>query len=166
MDNKFTVGLIVANRFGVLTRVAGLFAKRNYNIDSLSVGKTENPDFSRMTIVTVGDEYVREQVVRQLEKLHDVKAVWLFSSDNSVSLEHMLVKLCTTGENSPKVSALINAYGGKVMDFGSDFITAEITGHSADIDRFLEESAALGILEVCRSGLISMVHGTENILSI
>ena len=166
MNEKFIVGIIVSNHFGVLNRVAGLYAKRGYNIDSLAVGETENPDYSRMTIVSTGDEYMKNQVLRQLEKLHDVKMVVLLEKDNAVSIEHMLIKLKVDGTGKAAISDLINDYGGKVMDFGGDFITAEITGSSEKIERFIEATRSIGILEICRSGLISMVCGTENVLGI
>jgi len=166
LNEKFTVGIIVSNHFGVLNRVAGLYAKRGYNIDSLAVGETENPAFSRMTIVSTGDEYMKNQVLKQLEKLHDVKMVGLLGRDNSVSIEHMLIKLEVGGTGKAAISDLINDYGGKVMDFGGDFITAEITGSSEKIERFIDATRNIGILEVCRSGLISMIHGTKDVFSI
>lgn len=166
MQEKFTIGLLVSNHFGVLNRVAGLYSKRGYNIDSLAVGETENPEYSRMTIVSTGDEYMKEQVVKQLQKLHDVKQVSLFDQSSMVSNEHMLIKLLADSEQTAKISDFINTYGGKVMDFGSDFITAEITGESKKVEEFLKGAAGFGILETCRSGAISMVHGTENMLSV
>ena len=166
MNEKFTVGIIVSNHFGVLNRVAGLYAKRGYNIDSLAVGETENPAYSRMTIVSTGDDYMKNQVLKQLEKLHDVKMVCLLDKDNSVSIEHMLIKLKAGDAGKASISSLINDYGGRVMDFGGDFITAEITGSSEKIERFIDAVRSIGIFEVCRSGLISMIHGTENVFNI
>jgi acetolactate synthase-1/3 small subunit len=161
MSEKFIVGIIVSNHFGVLNRVAGLYAKRGYNIDSLAVGETENPEYSRMTIVSTGDEYMKTQVLKQLEKLHDVKKVMLLESETAVSIEHMLIKLKLDNEEKAVISNLINDYGGNVMDFGADFITAEISGGSDKIERFIEAVREIGILEVCRSGLISMVQGAD-----
>ena len=166
MTEKFTVGIIVSNHFGVLNRVAGLYAKRGYNIDSLAVGETENPAYSRMTIVSTGDEYMKNQVLKQLEKLQDVKIAVLIDRDNAASVEHMLIKLRTSGSNKAEISELINNYGGKVMDFGESFVTAEISGSSDKIDKLIAQSRDIGILEVCRSGLISMLHGAENILGV
>ena len=165
MSEKFIVGIIVSNHFGVLNRVAGLYAKRGYNIDSLAVGETENPSFSRMTIVSTGDEYMKSQVLKQLEKLHDVKMVVLLDSENAVSIEHMLIKLKLGNEGKTMISDLINDYGGNVMDFGSDFITAEISGSSEKIERFIDAVREIGILEVCRSGLISMMQGTDDVFN-
>ena len=166
MSEKFIVGIIVSNHFGVLNRVAGLYAKRGYNIDSLAVGETEDPAYSRMTIVSTGDEYMKSQVLKQLEKLHDVKMVALLENDGSVAIEHMLIKLKLGDEGKATISDLINDYGGNVMDFGADFITAEISGSSEKIERFIEAAKEIGIHEACRSGLISMTQGTENILKI
>ena len=163
---KFIVGIIVSNHFGVLNRVAGLYAKRGYNIDSLAVGETENPAYSRMTIVSTGDGYMQNQVLRQLEKLHDVKKAVLLEKGCAVSIEHMLIKLKVGCEGKAAISGLINDYGGRVMDFGESFITAEITGSSEKIERFIEETRGGGILEACRSGLISMAQGTESVLCV
>ena len=166
MSEKFTVGILVSNHFGVLNRVAGLYAKRGYNIDSLAVGVTEDPAYSRMTIVSTGDEYMKNQVLQQLEKLHDVKMVVLLESTSSVSIEHMLIKLELGTEGKAAISALINNYGGNVMDFGAEFITAEISGSSEKIEQFITEAKKIGILELCRSGLISMTQGTENVFKV
>ena len=166
MSEKFTVGIIVSNHFGVLNRVASLYAKRGYNIDSLTVGETENPAYSRMTIISTGDDYMKNQVLRQLQKLHDVKMVVLLDKESSVSAEQLLIKLKVSGAGKQAISDLINDYGGKVMDFGGDFVTAEITGSSDKIERFIDSARKIGILEVCRSGLVSVICGTENILSV
>ena len=163
MNEKFTVGIIVSNHFGVLNRVAGLYAKRGYNIDSLAVGETENSALSRMTIVSTGDDYMKNQVLKQLGKLRDVKMVGLLEKESSVSIEHMLIKLKAGDTSKAAISNLINDYGGKVMDFGGDFITAEITGGSEKIEQFIDAARDVGILEVCRSGLIAMIQGTEKI---
>ncbi|MDR2599704.1 MAG: acetolactate synthase small subunit [Oscillospiraceae bacterium] len=156
---KFTVGIIVSNHFGVLNRVAGLYAKRGYNIDSLAVGETDDPKYSRMTIVSTGDDYTRNQVVEQLKKLQDVKMVVLLENDKSVSIEHMLVKLKLDNESKAEISEFINSYSGNVMDFGEDFITAEISGNAEKIERFIKAAKEIGILEICRSGLISLSQG-------
>ncbi|MCL2233301.1 MAG: acetolactate synthase small subunit [Treponema sp.] len=166
MSEKFTVGIIVSNHFGVLSRVASLYAKRGYNIDSLAVGETENPKYSRMTIVSTGNEYMKHQVVRQLEKLHDVKMVALLEKGESVSNEHLLIKLKVNGTSKAKISEMINNYGGKVMDFSGEFITAELTGNSFKIESLIDEARNIGILEVCRSGLISMAHGIDKVLNV
>ena len=166
MESRFTVGLLVANKVGVLYRVAGLFAKRNYNIESIAVGETENPDYSRMTIVSTGDEYIREQVLKQLNKLYDVKKVTLLHDDDSITREHALIKLNVDNSTSKKVTELMNQYGGKVMDLFNDSITIEITENSDMIDKFIEDVKDIGILEVCRSGSISLSQGSRNLFTV
>ena len=124
MEERFAVGLIVNNRFGVLDRIAGLYAKRCYNIDAISAGPTENPEYTRLTIVSTGDEYMKDQVVRQLYKLYDVKTVALLEQEHTLFAQHMFVKMHLTGtergSSKHQVLELINEYGGKVVDFGED----------------------------------------------
>lgn len=165
---RFAVSLIVNNRFGVLNRIAGLYAKRCYNIDSLSVGETENPEFSRMTIVSSGDDYMKDQVVRQLEKLIDVRAVALLDEENAAFAQHMFIKMHLTGtergSSKHQVLALINQFGGKVADFGEEHLTAEITGDKDKVESFMEQVRGFGILELSRSGDIAIGLGIENTL--
>lgn len=166
MDKKFTVGIIVSNHFGVLNRVAALYAKRGYNIDSLAVGETEDSRYSRITIVSTGDKYMSSQVVKQLKKLYDVKLVTLFDNDNMVSIEQMLIKLKVENGSSTYISRIINFYSGRVMDFSSGYVTVEVTGSSDKIDAFIAEARSTGIIELCRSGHITMNHGIKDILSL
>ena len=164
MSEKFVVGLIVANHFGVLNRIAGLYSKRGYNIDSVAVGETEDPDFSRMTIVSTGDSYMKDQVIKQLNKLYDVQKVVLLDDHKAVSVEHLLIKIKTSNKGNCKLTALITSYGGKVVDFGEGYVIADITGNNDQINKFIDECLDFGVLEVCRSGLISLSRGTENLL--
>ena len=169
-DERFAVGLIVNNRFGVLNRIAGLYAKRCYNIDALSVGETENPAYSRMTIVSTGDEYMKDQVVRQLEKLIDVQEVMLLEPRDTVFAQHMFIKMHLTGTErgsfKHRVLALINEFGGKVVDFGEEYLTAEITGTADKVEAFIDNVRDFGILELSRSGDIANGLGIENTLSV
>jgi len=163
---QFTVGILVNNHFGVLNRVAGLYAKRCYNIDSLAVGETEDPRFSRMTIVSTGDAYMREQVVKQLRKLHDVKAVVLFDKGATVSLEHVLVKLKVNPAHSVSISDLVDRFSGKIKGFGPDYAVVEITGDTPKIEAFLEAARPCGIIECCRSGRIALSHGLTHVMEV
>lgn len=165
MCNRFTVGLIVSNHYGVLNRIAGMYGKRGYNIDSLAVGETENPKYSRMTIVSTGNQYIQTQVVRQLNKMYDVKLAVLLETDESISVEHLLIKLKTNGEGNGSVMALLNAYGGKVMELGDHFIVADLTGSPDRIQEFIEKSVSFGILELCRSGALSLSTNNEKLLN-
>jgi acetolactate synthase-1/3 small subunit len=166
MNERFTVGLIVSNHFGVLNRISGLYGKRGFNIDSLTVGVTEDPNLSRMTIVSTGDDYIRSQVVKQLNKLHDVKLAVLLEEENSVSVEHLLIKLRAGARDNSETVTLLNSYGGKVLDVGSNFITADLTGSTEKIDEFIEKCVPLGILELCRSGSLALSKGTDKVLNI
>jgi len=163
---KFTVGLLVNNHFGVLNRITGLFRKRGYNIDSLSVGETENSDYSRITIVCTGGQYMKEQVVYQLSKLVDVIQVVEFEADATVATEHLILKLTVSEISKVIVNDLINRYGGKVRDFGADYITAEFTASSEVINDVIEASRQFGILETCRSGPLAVVRGNSGMLQI
>ena len=166
MSDRFTVGLIVTNRHGVLNRIAGMYGKRGYNIDSLTVGETEDPRISRMTIVSTGDSYIRTQVVRQLNKLYDVKLAVLLEDDVSVSVEHLLIKIKANGGGNGAITALLNDYGGKVMEFGDRFIIADLTGKPEKIQEFIEKCVPFGILELCRSGALALSTSLSNTLSI
>ena len=170
MEERFAVGLIVSNRFGVLNRIAGLYAKRCYNIDALSVGETENPEYSRMTIVSTGDEYMKDQVMRQLEKLIDVKSVTLLEPENAAFAQHMFIKMHLTGtqrgSSKHQVLDLINKYGGKVIDFGEEHLTAEITGDKEKVHSFIDKVRDFGILERSLSGDIAIGLGIENTLNV
>jgi len=188
MEERFAVGLIVNNRFGVLDRIAGLYAKRCYNIDAISAGPTENPEYTRLTIVSTGDEYMKDQVVRQLYKLYDVKTVALLEQEHTLFAQHMFVKMHLTGTEGEageakaeiikedihvdakdirtQVLELINEYGGKVVDFGEEHLTAEITGTKEKVDSFVEKIRKFGILELSSSGDIAIGIGWDNTLSV
>lgn len=155
MSEKFTVGLIVNNHYGVLNRIAGMYNRRGYNIDSLTVGQTEDPKYSRMTIVSKGDSYAREQVYKQLSKLYDVKKIKFLEDEDSISLEHLLIKLKYDGSNVD-IASLVNAYGAKIMDIGEGYMIIDVTGPSAIIDEFIEKLGSEDILEMARSGAISL----------
>ncbi|HAZ19524.1 MAG TPA: acetolactate synthase small subunit [Clostridiales bacterium] len=165
MNDRFIVGLVVANHHGVLNRIAGLYGKRGYNIDSLAVGETEDPRFSRMTIVSTGNRNIRTQVVKQLNKLHDVVRAELLDAPDTISVEHLLIKLKTQETGNAEVVSLINRYGGKILDLGEHFIIADVTGSTQHIHAFITQCIPFGILELCRSGSLALSGGTEKILS-
>ncbi|MDR1891917.1 MAG: acetolactate synthase small subunit [Oscillospiraceae bacterium] len=163
MNEQFIIGAIVKNHFGVLTRVSSLFSRRGYNIDSLVVGVTENPEYSRMTIAAAGDEQVRRQVVNQLQKLHDVVRADIIPMENANLREHMLIKLTTGAGINAEITNIINRFGAKVIDFGAQSITAEVTGSPESNGKFLELAAPYGILEVCRAGVQALHRGAETL---
>lgn len=160
MENKkFTIALLVANKHGVLTRIAGLFAKRAYNIDNLSVGKTDDPTISRMTIVTECDENMKEQIVRQLEKLIDVKFVHILEPHTSVMRELMLLKVKLNGGTHADIMEAINVFRAKVLDLSPDSIIVEITGQTEKINAFLQYMKQYDIIEMSRTGLTALERG-------
>lgn len=165
MKDKFAIGLIVSNHFGVLSRVAALYGKRGYNIDALLVVETENPKFSRMIIVSSGDDYTKNQVIRQLNKLHDVKLVTLFNQECMTSVDRMLIKLNSDGENKARINELANTYSGKLVNFGSNFMTLEIAGSFEIIDEFMARSKELGIMEHSGIAMGSLAEGLSDLLS-
>jgi len=158
MVTDFTVGAIVENHFGVLNRVSSLFSKRGYNIKSLSVGETEEPSLSRITIVVTGDKYVEEQVLKQLNKLQDVKRVMLLTEENAVMREYMLIKLKAKNKTAAKVTNLINRFAGKIVDFSDETVTVEITGENSMTENFIERAKEIGIVEVCRAGTVALLR--------
>ncbi|MFA9380162.1 MAG: acetolactate synthase small subunit [Acetanaerobacterium sp.] len=154
--NQFIVSVLVANHFGVLTRIAGLFSKRGFNIDSLTVGVTEDPDFSRMTIVSTGDEYVKDQIVKQLEKLVDVRVVQLMDPDNTVPRELLIIKLDVAPGNRHEVMEAVQIFRAKVIDLAQQTVTVEITGNRQKLEAFVEYLRPYNIVEICRTGVTAI----------
>lgn len=167
-SRRFAVSLIVNNHFGVLNRISGLYAKRCYNIDALSVGETDDPQFSRMTIVSTGDSYMQEQVVHQLEKLIDVRDVRLLPAEKTAFAQHLFIKLHLSDEAEQKQNLLelITRYRGRIIDFGASHLTAELTGTADEMDGFIQKARAFEILELSRSGDIAIGLGIENTLRV
>jgi acetolactate synthase-1/3 small subunit len=163
MENKFTIGALVLNHPGVLTRVAGLFAKRSCNIYSLAVGETEDPEFSRMTIIAEGDEDTKDQMLKQLLKLHDVSKAASLEKESSDLREHMLIKIAANKGSNTKLIHIINECGGKVVDFSQTTITAEFAGYQENNSEFIQHAKKHGIIELCRAGVIALAKGEEKI---
>lgn len=158
---RSVIAVYVENKYGVLTRVSGLFMRKGFNIDSLTVGETDDPKFSRITITLNGDDYAREQLVNQLKKLHNVKQVKLLNGDNSVERELMLIKVRTTPENRSEIMAAAEIYRAKVIDYTTDAMCVEVTGEPSKIKAFIEVMKPLGIVEMCRTGVVSLERGSS-----
>ena len=158
-QDQFILGVIVSNHFGVQTRVSGLFSRRGYNIDSLNVSETEDPKFSRMTIIVTGDDYIKNQIVKQLSKLRDVKKVELLPADATVLREHMLIKLDIKGHSISEITEAANIFRAKVIDFNADSVTIEMTGESSKLDAFIDYAKTFGIIELCRAGALAVKRG-------
>jgi acetolactate synthase-1/3 small subunit len=161
MENQqFVLSLLVSNHFGVLTRISGLFARRGFNIDSLTVGVTENPGFSRMTIVAPGDDYIKEQIVKQLAKLEDVKVIQLMKDEQTVLRELLIIKVRL---DQGKLSELVEAaktFRANVIDLSPDSVLIEITGDPGKLTAFLEYYKPHGIIEMTRTGPTAIGRST------
>lgn len=155
-SGKFILSMLVSNESGVLTRISGLFARRGFNIDSLSVGETQDSHVSRVTISANGDGYVREQIVRQLEKLHDVKVVELMDLDRTVVRELLLVKVRAAPDTRSQALDAVTVFRAKVIDLAPDTMTMELTGEKAKLDAFITFLEPFGIIELCRTGVTAI----------
>jgi acetolactate synthase-1/3 small subunit len=158
---RHTLGALVENHFGVLARVAGLFGRRGFNIESLAVGPTEDPTVSRMTIVVDGDSRAREQMVHQMNKLIDVIAVQALDPETTVSRELALIKVRASDPHSrSQIMQITDVFRGQVVDVGKEAVMVEITGDGAKVDALLEVLSDYGILEVARTGAVALARGS------
>lgn len=162
-EKQFILAMLVSNRAGVLTRISGLFSRRNYNIDTLNVAETENPKLSRMTILARGDDNIREQIKKQVEKLHDVKKVEILPPNETVIREHLLIKIKVTKQTRSEIVESVNIFRGKVVDFNMESVTVEITGESSKLDAFINFAVNFGIIEMCRAGALAVKRGTVSL---
>lgn len=160
---KHIITALVCNRFGVLNRIAGLFSKRGYNIDSLVVASTEDERFSRMTIVAIGDDATLAQITKQLRKLVDVAHVRQLPSSEAVMRELLLVKIAVKPEQRPEIESTIRTYKAKSVDLTAETQTIELTGESGKIDGFIRILEPYGILEMARTGVTALARGKANI---
>ncbi|MDR3216236.1 MAG: acetolactate synthase small subunit [Clostridiaceae bacterium] len=159
---KFTLIMLVENKHGVLNRISGLFAKRAYNIDNLSVGATHNPKVSRMTIVVECEEPLLEQIIEQLKKLVDVIAVEVTTSALAVMRELMLIKISHNDGNFTKLTGVINdIFRGRVVDITQDSVIAEITGPEDKLNAFIKFAEPMGIIELARTGVTALNRGSR-----
>ena len=156
---KLVLSLLVNNEAGVLTRVSGLFARRGFNISSLSVGETQDPAFSRITIHAVGDEYVRTQLVHQLRKLHDVRVVENMDLEQTICRELMLIKVWAGSDTRSLVLEGANVFRAKVCDLTPTTVTMELTGDTDKLDAFITFLEPFSIIETCRTGVTAIGRG-------
>lgn len=163
MENKnistHIITALVSNKPGVLNRVAGLFSKRGYNIESLSVCTTEDDMLSRMTIVVMGDAYILEQITKQLDKLIDVKKVTRLNSDEAILRELLLIKINVKPAQRPEIESAVNIYKAKTVDLSPVSMVLELTGESSKIDAFINVVKEYGIIELARTGLTALQRG-------
>lgn len=156
---RFVLSVLVENHAGVLSRVSGLFSRRGYNIDSLTVGETFNPDQSRMTIVVRGDEYILEQIEKQLSKLVEVISIVHCEASETVVRELALIKVKVSGEKRGVVVETANIYRAHIVDVGVDSLIIEATGSEDKIASLIRLLEPFGIMELVRTGLTAMQRG-------
>ena len=153
---RHTVSVLVENKFGVLTRVAGLFSGRGYNIDTLNVAPTHDANTSRMTIVTRGDDATLVQIVRQLQKLVDVLEVQDFKQDECIDRELVLVKVGVDPKTRAEVMQITDIFRAKIVDVQPASLTIEVTGNESKVEKFLELMKCYGILDLTRTGKVAL----------
>ena len=164
-DNKFVIAVYVDNKFGVLTRVTSMFTRRGFNIDALTVGETECPEYSRITISLSGDGYAKEQLINQLRKLFNVKKVEVLEEEEAIKRELALVKIKNNKETRGDVLSAVEVYRAKVIDYNLDEMCVEITGDPSKIDAFIKLMIPYGIIEMCRTGIVALERGSGTLLS-
>ena len=161
--SKYTVAVLVRNRFGVLNRVTSLFRRRQFKISALTVSETETSDLSRITVVFDGEETSKQQLINQLYKLPDVCSIKEFSEDNSVSCELLLIKMKNELESRDDIQRAADAFGAVTVDYSKDYITFRLTDSSRRIDDFINILRDYTILEICRTGSVSLEKGSTTI---
>ncbi len=159
MEKKFVIAILVENQPSVLTRVSGMFTRRAFNIDTLTVGETEDPRYSRITICASGDDSTRKQVMKQLKKLYNVKEVKVMERDKSVYRELALIKLKNNPETRQEVLSAVDIFRSKIVDFSPSTLCVEITGETSKIEAFIALVKHVGILEMCRTGIVALERG-------
>lgn len=162
---KMVMSVLVVNTAGVLARVAGLFSRRNYNIDSLTVSETENPKFSKMTIVVAGDDEVLEQIKKQVAKLEDVQEIAILKDGMSVCRELVLIKVMAGPEQRQQVMAVTNIFRAKIVDVAEDSLMVELTGNQAKLEAFINLLKGFEVKELVRTGITGLSRGSADMLA-
>lgn len=159
---RHVLSALVMNRPGVLAHISGMLASREFNIDSLAVGATENPEFSRMTFVVAGDARVLDQIRKQLEKIVTVVKVIDYSNQEFVERDLMLIKVSTKGGKRSEVKELVEIFRGQIVDVSAEHVMIEISGKEQKIESFIEAVRPFGIIEMVRAGRIALLRGNES----
>ena len=163
MQKEYTIGVLVENKSGVLAHIAGLFSGRGFNIQELSVGETELPEYSRMTIVVEGDDQVVEQIKKQLNKFIDVIKVIDLTNTPSVHREIILIKIKVPPIKRQEIFQIVDVFKGKIIDISRETLTLEITGTTAKIEAVIDIVKPYGIHEMARTGRVSISRGLTRI---
>ena len=160
---RYTVAVLVRNQFGVLNRVTSMFRRRQFNIDALTVSETESPDYSRITVLFDGEDSTKKQLIDQLYKLPDVCSIRELHRDDSVSCELLLIKMQNEPSTRDEIRAAADAFDAKTVDYTRDSIVMQMTGDSRRIDDFINLMRDYTILEICRTGIVSLERGSSTI---
>jgi len=160
-QQQTVLALLVENNSGVLARVANLFGRRGYNIDSLTVSETNDPGISRITISTHGDEHIIDQIMQQTLKLIEVRAVRIEDVSNAIQRELLLVKVRTTETQRSQIKEICEIYAAKIVDLTKESLIVELTGKPGKIDAFLDVLAPYEIIEQCRTGVTTIGRGVD-----
>jgi acetolactate synthase-1/3 small subunit len=158
---QIVLSLLVDNTPGVLSRVAGLFTRRGYNIDSISAGVTQNPNYTRITVVASGDDAILEQIEKQLQKLEDVVKIVQLEDHNSVCRELVLVKVKADKKEKQEIIAVADIFRAKIVDVSRDSLIIELTGNAHKIEAFINLLDGFDILEMVRTGLTGLGRGSH-----
>ena len=161
--NRYTVAVLVRNQFGVLNRVTSMFRRRQFNISALTVSETESSEFSRITVIFDGEETHKQQLVNQLYKLPDVCSIKEFSADNSISCELLLIKMENDPATRDDIRAAAEAFGAVTVDYSKNSIMFRLADSSQRIDDFINIMRDYKILEICRTGSVSLEKGSTTI---
>lgn len=158
---KHILSVLVGNHPGVLTRISGLFARRGFNIESLVVGITEEQNISRITIVVDGDEYIIEQISKQLNKLIEVIKVKQLEPSTTLKRELVLIKVTAVPQSRSEIIQIVDIFRGSIIDVSKDVLTIELTGDEDKIDAIIEMLKGFGIKEIVRTGTIAIERGNK-----
>jgi acetolactate synthase-1/3 small subunit len=161
--SKFIIAVFVENKSGVLTRVTSMFTRRGFNIDALTVGETESPEYSRITISLSGDGYAREQLINQMKKLYNVKKVEVLEETESIKRELMLLKVKNESSSRSDILSAVDVFRAKVIDVAKTSLTLEVFGSKSKISALIEMLADFGILEIAKTGTIAIERGRSTI---
>ena len=161
--NRYTVAVLVSNQFGVLNRVVSMFRRRQFNINALTVSETESSELSRITVVFGGEEGIKQQLINQLYKLPDVISIEEIDSSTSVSRELLLIKMENTPDVRDEIRAAADAFNAKTIDYTREAMVFQLTADSRRIDDFINLMRDYNILEICRTGIVSLSKGASTI---
>ena len=156
--------ILVDNTSGVLSRIAGLFSRRGYNIESITAGVTAQPQYTRITIVATGDDVILDQIEKQVAKLEDVKDIKELKPDKSVYRELAMVKVKCSASERQNVISVADIFRGKIIDVSTDCVMVEITGNQEKVDAFVKLLDGYEILELARTGIAALVRGSEEVV--